>query len=406
MKARWILLAASTAIFAACGSETPVADTPQADESKSAPAGAADSDVVVLSDTAIARASLETVVVEKSDFAAAITVNGSVELDEDRTVRVAAFAPGIVRECCKSVGTFVRKGDVLAVLHSHQTHELLAQYRQAQAELAARNAELDYARQAHSRASRLHEIKAGPLAEVQRTEAALTRAERAVDSAKAQLAGAVAHFEYLGVEAPAESAGGAAPEHLEIVVRAPKSGTIIDRSVTLGGVVQEGDELYTVSDVSRVWVIAQVPEEQLSLVSSGMQVGVRVRAFPARQFAGRVVLVGAELDPETRLAAVRCSVPNPGGALKVGMYAEIVLSSNEPREVTSVPLTALQTIDGHTVVFGVEGGGRFRMRPVAVGEERAGRVEILSGVEEGDRVVAHGSFLLKAESMRAALAEE
>lgn len=407
MNTPWILTAlplAGCLLLAGCGAvPEPLPDEPSELEPA---APSAEPGIVTLSDAALARTGLNTAAVAEADFAAAVEVNGRVELDEDRTVRVAAFAPGIVRECCESVGSYVREGETLAVLHSHQTHELLAEYRQAQAELAAREAERDYAQEAYRRASRLHEIKAGPLADVQRTEAALARAERAVDAAKAHLAGALAHFEYLGVEPPAGGRDAQAPEHLEIVVKAPRAGTVIDRSTTLGDVVQEGDQLYTVSDVGRVWVIAQVPEEQLAAVSNGMKVAVRVRAYPDRVFAGTVVRIGSELDPDTRLAAVRCSVPNPGGLLKVGMYAEVEMTSGSSRSVLAVPGQAVQTVDGRTVVFKAEGDGRFRITPVDLGEERGELVEVLNGLRAGEDVVVHGSFLLKAESMRGELGEE
>ena len=386
-----------------CGTAPPAPESPSpASESTEA----ARPGVVTLSDTALARTGLRTVRASRVDLTTAVAVNGRIELDADRTVRVASFVEGVVRECCKSVGSYVREGETLAVLHSHQTHELLAEYRQAQAELQARQAELDFAKEAHHRASRLHELKAGPLAEVQRTETALSRAEKAVLSARAAVAGAEAHFEFLGVEPPRGGAPGAEPEHLEIVIKSPRAGSVIERNITLGDVVNVTDQLYLLSDLSRVWVIAQVPEEQLSEVSTGMKVNVRVRAYPDRIFPGSVTRISSELDPDSRMAAVRCSVPNPRGVLKVGMYAQVELSSSETRSALTVPRESVQTVDEHPTVFVEQSKGRYGVRRVQPGNEYGDLVEILDGLREGETVVAHGSFLLKAESMRSELAEE
>ncbi len=399
------LLAVGAVMWAGCADETDRETTATPPASGAAEEGEAqDEGVVRLSEAAIARAGLQIVAVQSVALADVVEVNGRVELNADRTVRVAAFVEGVVRECCKSVGTYVRKDETLAVLHSHQTHALLAEYRQAQAEIDARRAELDFARQSNNRASRLHKLKAGPLAEVERTEAALSRAEKAVTAAEAVLVGARAHFEYLGVAPPGQAP--AAAEHLEVNIRSPLAGTVVDRSVTPGGVLAAGDELYVVSDLSRVWVIAQVPEERLGAISTGMKVQVRVRAYPDRVFAGRVTRIGARLDPDTRMAAVRCSLANPGGVLKAGMYATISLHSRARRTALVIPVEALQRLDDQALVFVSEGAGRFRVRAVETGSESAGRVEVLEGLTEGERVAAHGSFLLKAESLRNRMGEE
>ena len=353
--------------------------------------------VVSLSEQALARVDLEIVEALREEVSSTIEVNGRVALDEDLTMRVSSFVEGIVRECCKSVGSYVKAGESLAVLHSHQTHELLAAFRTAQAELEARRGELDYARQARDRASRLHELKAGPLADVQRADAALTRAERAVTAAEAELTGKRAHFEYLGVEAPRE--GEPVPDHLEVRVSSPRAGTVVERSVTPGGVVAPTQPLYVVSDLSRVWVMAHVPEQQLAAVRPGMKVGVRVRAYPDRTFPGVVSVVSSQLDPETSLAAVRCVVPNPGAALKAGMYAQVELHSREMTEVVTVPVEAVQRIDDRPTVFVAEGAGRFEMRRITTGSQYGGRIAVTGGLDAGARVVAKGSFVLKAESM-------
>lgn len=359
--------------------------------------------VVELSPRAHARANLQIAEVLAESAPDRMTVNGTVALNEDRTARIGALVEGIVVECCKSVGTFVRKGESLAVLHSHETHELLAQFRQAKAELAARRAEGELAEKNYRRASRLHELKAGPLAAVERTEAELARAEEAIVAAEAALDGARAHFEYLGVEPPAADAP--VPDHLVVHVRAPFDGTVVERMIAPGAVVQASAELYTVSQLGGVWVQARVPEQQLGRVRPGMPVTVRSRAYPERAFDGRVSRIESTLDPETRLAEVRCVVANPGAALKTGMYVSVDLLSAESRQSVTVPVSAVQSGENGPSVFLPAGERRYRRRDVRLGAERDGRVEILEGLSPGDRVVTQGAFLLHGESMRGDLAE-
>jgi len=386
----------------ACESAPPPAETesPAQTTETNTPA---EPGVVELSPRAHARANLQIAPVSAENTPDRMTVNGTVALNEDRTARIGALVEGIVVECCKSVGTFVRKGESLAVLHSHETHELLAQFRQAKAQLAARRAEGELAEKNYRRASRLHELKAGPLAAVERTAAERARAAEAIVAAEAALDGARAHFEYLGVEPPAADAP--VPDHLVVHVRAPFDGTVVERGIAPGAVVQASTELYTVSQLGGVWVQARVPEQQLGRVRPGMPGAIRSRAYPGRSFDGRVSRIESTLDPETRLAEVRCVVANPGAALKTGMYVSVDLLSSQSRQSVTVPVSAVQSGRNGPSVFLPAGERRYRRRDVRLGAERDGRVEILEGLAPGDRVVTQGAFLLHGESMRGDLAE-
>src|SRR5690606_20783148 len=146
---------------------------------------------------------------------------------------------------------------------------------------------------------------------VQAAQTAVAAAEAAVERAKA-------HLDFYGLD-PDEVENPKEGYEPHIDIPAPISGTIVERTVKLGDVVSSTSELYVLSDLSRVWVIAQVPEQNLGAMRQGMPVEVRTRAFPERAFPGRVQLVSSELDPNTMTVQVRCSVPNPSGQLKTGM---------------------------------------------------------------------------------------
>ncbi len=389
-----------------CGeAQPPAAAETQQPAAEPAAALPTDPGTVRLSLEAEQRSRITVGQVESRELPDEVRAPAEIALNADRTVHAAAFVEGTVMDCCKSIGSYVRKGDVLAELHSHQTHELLAEFRQARAALEARRSELTYAEQDRRRAQRLHELKAGSMQRVQETQTALDQARTSVESAQAGLAGAMAHFEYLGIDAK-ELAEGHIPEHLVVHVKAPISGVIVQRSVALGTVVTPSDPLYEISDLSSLWMIAHVPEQDLRLVRPGMKAELAVKAYPERTFLGRVELVGDMLDPQTKTVQVRCVIANPGRMLKQGMFGEAVLRSQQTRPALVVPEAAVQRIDDDSVVFVSEGGHTYRSRSVEVGRSIDGMEEILSGLSAGDEIAVSGAFSLKSEMLKSRFAEE
>jgi multidrug efflux pump subunit AcrA (membrane-fusion protein) len=400
---RALLLSAVLAslLLTSCGA--PAAPEPAAPDASAEPPSPAGPRVVRLSAKSARAAGIRIGVAERAEVADSIEVAGRVTLDEDRTARVGSFIEGVVTTCCKSVGSYVRKGDILAEVHSHGTHEIVAEYLTTQAELRSAQSELEYARQAHDRAAKLLELKAGSLQAVQRSETDVRAAEAAVAAAEAAVRRARAHLDFYGldpeaVENPKEG------EEPRIDILAPMSGAIVERSVKLGDVVTPSTEMYVLSDLSRLWVIAQVPEERLGALRTGMQVEVRTRAFPDRAFPGRVTQVSSELDPETMTVQVRCSVPNPGGELKTGMYATVGLRSESMRSILAVPEDAIQRIDDSPVVFVAGGEGAFEVRRVREGRRVDDKIEIVEGLQDGERIAVSGAFVLKSELLKAELA--
>ncbi|MBI1357005.1 MAG: efflux RND transporter periplasmic adaptor subunit [Acidobacteria bacterium] len=331
-----------------------------------------------------------------------IQVAGRVTLQEDRTARVGSFVEGLVESCCKSVGTYVKQGEVLARLHSHAIHEVVAEVATTRANLDTRTAELEYARQAQARAQKLLDLKAGSLQAVQQAETVLRQAENALIAAKADVERASAHLEFYGLNPDeiGETGPDGHPSHPMIDIVAPMAGRIVSRTVRLGDVVTPSSELYVISDLSQLWVIAQVPEEHMAEIEPGMTVSVETRAFPGRPFPGRVTLIGTELDPESMTVQVRCVVPNPQGLLKTGMYATVTLRSQSGRPALTVSSGALQNMGDQPVVFVAVGDGEYQVRPVTVGPTVGDRVALLSGVHAGEQLVVDGAFLLKTELLR------
>ena len=368
--------------------------------------------VVRLVPIAAERAGLSVEAVRKVPVTRVLKVEGRVAENQERTVTVGSFTEGIVVESYVFEGSSVAEGQVLAQIHSHELHEVEAESRKANADLQRRQAELDYARQAHQRAERLYQIKAGSLQQLQQTQTALQAAQSAVTMAEAEIESAQIHLNYLGVEmedlhpsAAQPDDRGEAPQHL-VQVRSPIRGTVIARNITKGGVVAPAEPLYTISDLSRLWVIAQVPEEHLGLVKKGMPVEIQVRAYPDESFPGKVLWVGDSLDRHTRTVQVRCRVGNSQRRLKLEMYATLLIRADQRESAIVVPPAAVQVVDTTSVVFVQIADRSFQPRPVEPRRQLAQGLEIVAGLEEGELVAVGGAFTLKSELLKDRMIEE
>ena len=178
------------------------------------------------------------------------------------------------------------------------------------------------------------------------------------------------------------------------------SCTVTARSVNVGEVVEANKELMRITDLSSVWVIAQVYEKDLGRFRVGGGASVTADAFPNRLFRGHVTYIDPQLDATTRTARVRVELSNPNRDLKIGMYVRVAFAAtgNSERTVPVVPTSAVQNMNGQQVVFvAIADPNVFELRPVRLGAESDGRYQVLEGVTVGDRVVTNGSFALRAE---------
>ncbi|MBK8148501.1 MAG: efflux RND transporter periplasmic adaptor subunit [Acidobacteria bacterium] len=186
----------------------------------------------------------------------------------------------------------------------------------------------------------------------------------------------------------------------EIAVTAPISGTVTSRTANPGEVVEANKELARVTDLSEVWVVAQVFEQQLPRLAVGSGASVTVEAFPDKLFRGRVAYIDPKLDEATRTAQVRVELANPERILKLGMYVRVAFGAlgDAERTMPVVPASAVQNIGGRQIVFvATEDKSKFELRAVRLGPETNGRMTVLEGLQVGDRIVTEGSFMLRAE---------
>ena len=191
---------------------------------------------------------------------------------------------------------------------------------------------------------------------------------------------------------------------LTVTWPAPRDGYIIEHNVVEGMQAKAGDVLFRIADLSVVWVLADVAERDIGLITPGETVTVTPRGYPDRTFTGKISLIYPVLNKETRTGRVRIELANPDTILKPNMYADVVIESGSQRPVTAVPENAVINSGTRQIVIVDKGEGRFEPREVKAGIHGDGYVEIKEGVSESDKVVVAANFLIDAESnLKAAL---
>jgi cobalt-zinc-cadmium efflux system membrane fusion protein len=305
-----------------------------------------------------------------------LPVTGTITYDQNRVSHIGPRTEGRIVTLRVDLGARVRQGQVLAVLESPDVGATRADLHEAEALLRIQT-------ENYEREKRLEAQGISSRKELLDAEAELRRAEAAVQSATERL----------------RTLGAGQGEGGQFTIVAPFAGVVVQKHATLGETAGPSGQLFTVADLSRLWIELDIFERDLQRVSPGQAAVVSTAAYPGRTFAGRIVYVADVLDPERRTVRARVEVENADRSLKPGMFAtaEIEVGSGEP--VVVVPREAVQDVEGRKVVW-VPGDipGQFRATPVDVGTAMEdGRVRILSGLAAGKPVVVAGAFTLKAE---------
>ncbi|MDO9711212.1 efflux RND transporter periplasmic adaptor subunit [Paracraurococcus lichenis] len=357
---------------------------------------------VSLSPEAARNFGLRTAAAEMRPLVRSIRVTGSVGFNELRLAHIQPLARGRVQSVEVAIGDRVRAGQRLAVLDALDLAEARHQLSGAEAALNQAQAETQTARAAFNRAQEL--VRSGALSqsELERRRAEVARAEAAVLTRRTE----VEHWrEMLARYSPASTAPlppgsvslpAPTPMDARGAILAPFDGAILAVGATPGELVDTNREIFTLADLSTVWVMADVPERDLGAVQAGAAVSIAVEAYPGRRFPGRVAYVADQLDARTGTAKVRCEIPNPEGALRVNMFAIVEIAAPLGREGLVVPDAALQAVDDQPGVFLRTGEDRFAWRRVQPGLRQGGVTEVTEGLQPGETVAAEGSFRLKA----------
>ncbi len=364
------------------------------------PAASAGPAIIQLDPARMEAADIQVVTVTRTVPLRSVELTGAAAYDETLTARIASRISGRVIELLRDFGDRVRRGDPVCVLDSPELGE-------AQSEYLARLAGYRVVKQSAERARRLVEQRAISQGEYLEREGALRRAEASLAFAENRLHlfdMSEADIRKLGESLREDGSlhGIVSPE---LTVRSPISGTVTRLEVSQGEVVDRLQTLLVVSDLSRLWAWLDVYEKDLAGIRLGQDVEIAAEAVPGRTFTGRIDFVG-EVEPQTRAARIRVRLSNSDGRLLPGMFVRASVAVPGTSEVLAVPREAVQEVDGTPVVFKETGAARFEPVPVTVGTAYDGKLEIVKGLEAGDRIAARGAFTLKGELLKDELGEE
>ena len=339
-----------------------------------------------------------------------LQVTGSVGPNETRVAHIRPLTDGRILDVLVTLGDTVRAGQTLAIYDNIELGELLGQYSVGLAELEKARAGADVSQKSLERARNLVALGAVAQAEVERRSAEYAGATAAINTQRAQLARIEEKMHRYGLtdadikQQPAE----ASQEHREVsrtMVKAPFGGVITKYDLAEGEVVGADRELFTVADLSTVWVQADLYEKDIASVKKNLTVKISVDAFPGESFQGRITYISDVLDPKTRTTKVRCEVANPSGRLKLDMFATIVIPTPQGRTAIMVPSAAIQQINDQAVVFVAVSANEFERRNITLGTRDGDWVEIVNGLKAKETVVTTGSFDLKSLLLRGQIGE-
>lgn len=366
---------------------------PAAAEHKAGGAEAAHNDdegVVELSPEAMTRAGIRVEPVGPLSSGQVLVAPAELQANADRIARVGPRVAGRIATVIAPLGAHVRAGQPLATIRSPEAAE-------ATAALDSARAAETLARRSLARERELFERRVSAQREVLEAEAALANAEATVRAAEARLAAK-------GFTAPGSNV------EPVVAVTSPIAGTVIERTAAVDAPVAADSVLFTIADLSSLWLTVRVSETSVGAIRKGQTVSVLVGGRPDRPVDGRVDYIAPIVAPDTRTIDVRVLVPNSSGELRPGTSASARFdlpdspqSSGEARVL--IPRTAVQELNQASVVFVPNGDRKFKSQAVTLGSSYGNQVEVLSGVKAGDRIVVQGAFTLKSQLLRGAVSD-
>ena len=320
---------------------------------------------------------------KKQRMGGVISATGKVEANADRIAHVSPRISGKIVAVKASLGDRVSAGQALATLDSVELGEALSRYRQSRTKLALAQANME-------RIKNLVEKKIAARKDILQAETDYKTVQTELHTDEERLS-------LYGVST-SELKGEGHKKPL-LPVRSPISGIITEKHAIVGELSDPSKSLYTVADLSTVWVLVDIHEKDLAKVHKGQAAIVSVSAFPDQKLKGRITYIADLVDEATRTVKARVAVANPGRKLKPEMFATVELAlPADAAAVLAVPEDALQDLDGKKVLFAVtEKGDEFKPRSVELGRSTGGMVEIISGLKEGERYAIKGAFILKSE---------
>ena len=408
-KLRWPVLAVAAAALVAVGiaigyglrpfsparqvSSTPMPATDHAASGGAAheqgppPArGHSSSASVTLTPDMLSRAGIRTVRATPGTSTSALRVPGVVQPNAYREGIVTSLVSGRVTQVDAELGDRVQPQQALATIYSPELADAQTAFIAARAEQAAHQ-------QRQARTQRLTAIGAATREELEEHEAERAKIDAEVEMARARLV-------LLGIpEERTQRLAGPQDVITTTAVRAPFAGVVTERAANVGLNIDPSMRLFTVVDLSTVWVIADLYERDFARVRVGSPATVTSASYPGLAIRGRVGYIDPQVEPQTRTAKLRVEVPNASGRLRFGMYVDVQVGETAQHQGLFVPRSAVQPVGNASVVYVAVPGqqGQFAEHQVEIGAASGDQVLVLSGLQPGDEVVSEGVFFLRAE---------
>ncbi len=320
------------------------------------------------------------------DIDITLKTTGEVRPNQDRFVIVAPRIPGVIKEVFADWGDCVKKGQKLAILDSIELGEARADYMKAMAMLSM--AKKNYSREESLYSQNICSKKQ------------FLEAKTAYEQVQIELKTQKEKLKLLGQNESDIENIEKGPVSPLFTISAPFDGTVIEKNVAVGGLKEAFAPLFTVSDLTRLWVWFDVYEKDITKVKRGNKVIISVASYTEEQFEGLVTYIGATVSEKTRTVKVRAEVDNQHDKLKPGMFAKVMLLTETEIDSPVVPEETVQTDGQKYFVFVPLRDGYFLRRDVILGARTGGYVKVVSGLNSSDRVVVKGGFLLKSEIMK------
>jgi RND family efflux transporter MFP subunit len=347
---------------------------------------------IPLTAEAVQRAGIEVTPASASSAGGRVQIPGVVQPNAYKSVSVTPLVGGRITRVLVELGQSVRRGQLLAEMYSPELAEAQTRYVSARAALDAHEREL-------RRTEQLAEIGAASRQELERVHAEHAAETTMVDSERSRLT-------LLGMSEPqiARLTSGTAVSAVTQIF-APAAGVVTERHANAGVNVEASTPLFSIVDLSTVWIVGDLYERDFPRVRVGTPATVTMTAYPDLVLEGKVSYIDPALRPETRTAEVRVEVPNRGGQLRLGMYAQVQLGDATGPAAVTIPRTAVQMVGDRPVVYigDPKQRGRFVEREVRLGAGVGDAIEVVSGIQPGDVVVTKGSFAIRAERERLGL---
>lgn len=391
-RAVWLVLVAGAAALAACGKPDAKSAAPD-EKAVAAPKGAQNKETenkgeepgeagqLKLSNEEIETAGIQVEALKEQSLADQAALTATIRGNRDRVAHIAPRVAARITQVSVKLGDDVKPGQTLALLDSMELGEAQSAYRQAQSQFALAKADLE----------RDEKLKADETV----SEKEYLRARSEYEKARASVRAAEDRLELLG----ASRVDSESDPTSVFALTAPFAGTVIEKSAVLGDLAQPDRSLFTVADLSTLWVEANLFEKDLGRIRLGAPATVTVSAYPGKTFPGRLTYISATVDKETRAVAARVEVPNPDRRLKLEMFATAAIYTGATAPALALPQAAVLLVNGQPTAFVQEAGG-FEPRAVELGDKVGDRVVVRSGIRPGESVVVAGAYALKARLLK------